>query len=83
MAELKPGWLRLTLGEVVRPSKETCKDPEAAGINRVIGLEHLEPGDLRVRSWGHVTAGTPTVTNPGRTGQRSGGRRKRHAPRRG
>ena len=43
MTELKPGWQRVKFGEVVRLNKETCKDPEAAGIERVIGLENLEP----------------------------------------
>ena len=39
MAELKPGWQRVKFGDVVRLNKETCKDPEAEGIERVIGLD--------------------------------------------
>ena len=75
MAELKPGWRRVKFGEVVRLNKETCKDPAAAGIERVIGLEHLAPGDLRVRSWADVADGT-TFTNRVRPGQVLFGKRR-------
>lgn len=75
MAELKAGWQRVKFGEVVRLNKETCKDPAAAGIERVIGLEHLEPGDLRVRSWADVSDGT-TFTNRVRPGQVLFGKRR-------
>jgi type I restriction enzyme S subunit len=75
MTDLKPGWQRVKFGEVVRLNKETCKDPEAAGINRVIGLEHLEPGDLRVRSWADVADGT-TFSNRVRPGQVLFGKRR-------
>lgn len=75
MAELKPGWQRVKFGDVVRLNKETCKNPEAEGIERVIGLEHLEPGDLRIRSWGDVADGT-TFTNRVRPGQVLFGKRR-------
>jgi type I restriction enzyme S subunit len=75
MGELKPGWRRVKFGEVVRLNKETCKDPAAAGIDRVIGLEHLEPGDLRVRSWADFADGT-TFTNRVRPGQVLFGKRR-------
>ncbi len=75
MTELKPGWQRVKFGEVVRLNKETCKDPLAAGIERVIGLEHLEPSDLRVRSWGEVVDGT-TFTKRVRPGQVLFGKRR-------
>jgi type I restriction enzyme S subunit len=75
MTELKPGWRRVKFGEVVRLNKETCKDPEAAGIERVIGLEHLEPGDLQVRAWSDVADGT-TFTNRVRPGQVLFGKRR-------
>lgn len=61
MGELKPGWRRVKFGEVVRLGKERC-DPVADGVERYIGLEHLEPGDLRVRSWGDVSDGTTFTT---------------------
>lgn len=75
MAKGSATWKRVKFGEVVRLNKETCKDPASAGIERVIGLEHLEPGDLRVRSWGDVAAGT-TFTNRVRPGQVLFGKRR-------
>lgn len=75
MAELKPGWQRVKFGDVVRLNKESCKDPEAEGIERVIGLEHLEPGDLRIRSWADVADGT-TFTKRVRPGQVLFGKRR-------
>jgi type I restriction enzyme S subunit len=75
MTDLKPGWRRVKFGEVVRLNKESCKDPETAGINRVIGLEHLEPSDLRVRSWADVADGT-TFSNRVRPGQVLFGKRR-------
>ena len=65
----------MRFGDVVRLVKETCKDPQGAGIGRVIGLEHLEPGDLRIRSWNDVADGT-TFTTRVRPGQVLFGKRR-------
>lgn len=75
MVDSKAGWTRVKFGEVVRLVKETCKDPVAAGIKRAIGLEHLEAGDLRVRSWNDVADGT-TFTTRVRPGQILFGKRR-------
>lgn len=75
MGELRPGWTRVKFGEVVRLVKQTCKAPLAADIDRVIGLEHLEPGDLRIRSWASVADGT-TFTTRVRPGQVLFGKRR-------
>jgi type I restriction enzyme S subunit len=58
----KATWTRVAFGDVVRLSKARVADPEAAGIERVVGLEHIEPGDLRVRRWGDVADGTTFTT---------------------
>jgi type I restriction enzyme S subunit len=58
----KAGWARVAFGDVVRLSKARVTDPEAAGIERVVGLEHIEPGDLRIRRWGDVADGTTFTT---------------------
>lgn len=58
----KAGWTRVAFGDVVRLSKARVADPEAAGIERVVGLEHIEPGDLRIRRWGDATDGTTFTT---------------------
>lgn len=47
---LKPGLRRVKFGDVVRLSKARCADPLTEGYERFVGLEHLEPGDLRIRS---------------------------------
>ncbi|TYE96065.1 restriction endonuclease subunit S, partial [Escherichia coli] len=47
---LKPGWRWVKFGDVVRLPKTKSKDPLADGFERYVGLEHLEPGDLRIRS---------------------------------
>lgn len=54
---LKPGWRRVKFGDVVRLAKARSADPLADGIERYVGLEHLEPGDLRIRTWGKVADG--------------------------
>lgn len=58
----KAGWTRVAFGDVVRLSKARTADPVAAGIERVVGLEHIEPGDLRIRRWGDVADGTTFTT---------------------
>jgi type I restriction enzyme S subunit len=58
----KAGWTRVAFGDVVRLSKGRVAEPEAAGIERVVGLEHIEPGDLRIRRWGDVADGTTFTT---------------------
>ncbi len=58
----KERWTRVAFGDVVRLSKARVADPEAAGIERVVGLEHIEPGDLRIRRWGEVADGTTFTT---------------------
>jgi type I restriction enzyme S subunit len=58
----RAGWTRVAFGDVVRLAKARVADPEAAGIERVVGLEHIEPGDLRIRRWGEVANGTTFTT---------------------
>ncbi|RZL14989.1 MAG: restriction endonuclease subunit S, partial [Pedobacter sp.] len=36
----------------------TEKDPLANGIERYVGLEHIEPNSLHIKSWGNVADGT-------------------------
>ena len=49
---LKPGWRRVKFGEVVRLSKARSQDPLADGIERYVGLEHLDSESLTIRRWG-------------------------------
>ena len=47
----------------------------AEGVERYVGLEHLTPEDLRIRSWGLVAEGT-TFTNYFKPGQVLFGKRR-------
>jgi type I restriction enzyme S subunit len=66
---------RVAFGDVVRLSKERTSDPDADGFHRYVGLEHIDPGDLRIRRWGDVADGT-TFTNVFRPGQVLFGKRR-------
>jgi type I restriction enzyme S subunit len=67
-------WKRVRFGDVVANCSETC-DPVAAGLDRFVAMEHLEPGSLHVRSWGNVADGT-TFTRRCRPGQVLFGKRR-------
>jgi type I restriction enzyme S subunit len=69
------GWERVAFGDVVRLSQERSTDPEEDGFERYVGLEHIEPRDLKVRRWGNVSDGT-TFTNVFRSGQVLFGKRR-------
>lgn len=72
---LKQGWRRVKFGDVVRLSKARSQDPLADGFERYVGLEHLEPGDLRIRTWGNVADGV-TFTRVFQPGQVLFGKRR-------
>jgi type I restriction enzyme S subunit len=72
---LKPGWHHVKFGDVVQLSKARSQDPLADGVERYVGLEHLEPGDLRIRNWGNVADGV-TFTSVFKPGQVLFGKRR-------
>ena len=54
MTELGPlpeEWRVVRLGEVVSLRRGTV-DPAKAGYRRYVGLEHIQPGNVRLTSWG-------------------------------
>lgn len=65
----------MKFGDVVRLSKARCADPLTEGVERFVGLEHLEPGDLRIRTWGNVADGV-TFTSVFKPGQVLFGKRR-------
>ena len=69
-------WRRVKFGDVMQLSKARCADPLAEGYERHVGLENLEPGDLRIRSCGYVADGA-TFTNVFQPGQVLFGKRPR------
>ena len=72
---LKKGWTKVAFGDVVRLSRERSRDPLSDGFERYIGLEHLDPEDLKIRRWGNVEDGT-TFTSVFRAGQVLFGKRR-------
>src|SRR5439155_4468136 len=68
-------WKPVQFGDVVHNVNETERAPAEAGIERFVGLEHLEPGSLHIRLWGNVADGT-TFTRRCRPGQVLFGKRR-------
>ena len=65
----------VAFGDVIQLSKASSKDPVADGFKRYVGLEHLEPSDLKVRSWGNIADGI-TFTKVFKPGQVLFGKRR-------
>jgi type I restriction enzyme S subunit len=61
--------------DVVSLSTSRLADPAAAGIERFVGLEHITPENLHIRSWGLVADGT-TFTSHFKPGQVLFGKRR-------
>jgi type I restriction enzyme S subunit len=72
---MREGWTRVAFGDVVRLTRERSSDPVADGFIRYVGLEHLDPGNLKIRRWGSTADGT-TFTNVFRPGQVLFGKRR-------
>lgn len=47
----KTGWEKVKFGEVCRMINNTVKNIQSEGITHIVGLEHIEPNDLHIRSW--------------------------------
>lgn len=71
----KSTWRRVAFGDVVTNVNETVRDAVDAGINRVIAMEHMEPGKLQIQRWGSPSDGT-TFTRRVRPGQTLFGKRR-------
>ncbi len=57
---LKPGWTRLAFGDIAISVNDRIDNPADAGVQRYVGLEHLDPDSLVIRRWG--TPGDVTAT---------------------
>lgn len=71
----KSQWKRVSFGDVVANVNRTVKDPAAAGLDRVIAMEHLDPGELKIERWGDTADGT-TFTRRVEPGQTLFGKRR-------
>ena len=65
----------IRFSDLVHLNTDRIADPLAAGIERFVGLEHIEPENLHIRSWGNVADGT-TFTNHFKPGQVLFGKRR-------
>lgn len=68
-------WTRVAFGDVVKNVNVAVRNPEAAGIDRIIAMEHLDPGELRIGRWGNLDEGT-TFTRRVKPGQTLFGKRR-------
>lgn len=71
----RPTWKRVAFGDVVRNLNLTVKDPSAEGIDKVVAMEHLDPGELKISRWGSIEDGT-TFTRRVKPGQTLFGKRR-------
>ncbi|WP_207774420.1 hypothetical protein [Sphingobacterium corticibacter] len=46
----KDNWEKVSLGDVVFEPKETAKDIIAEGFEHIVGLEHIESGDVHLEA---------------------------------
>ncbi len=54
----KKGWNKTTFGEVCKNLNLSEHEPLASGIERYVGLEHIETGNLHIKRFGNVAEGT-------------------------
>ena len=50
-ASLPKGWTHVRFGDVVRNKNLTTKDPEKDGLDRIVGLTHLDSESLPIVRW--------------------------------
>ena len=74
--ELPSGWRMVQFGDVVRDIKESERNPLEAGLDRYIGLEHIEPENLHIKEWGDLTQDDVSFTKRFREGQVLFGKRR-------
>ncbi len=71
----KSTWKPVTFGDVVQEARTTIKDPKGSGIERVVGLEHIETECIHLRSWASIDEAT-TFTKGFKKGHVLFGRRR-------
>jgi len=71
----KSDWTPVKFGDVVFEPKESVKDPAAAGIEHVVGLEHIDSEDIHLRRWATIEEST-TFTKKFSAGDLLFGRRR-------
>ncbi|WP_037077144.1 restriction endonuclease subunit S [Neorhizobium vignae] len=49
------GWTRVRFDEIATQINDRVDNPAEAGVERYVGLEHVDPDSLRIRRWGEPT----------------------------
>ncbi|MDP3397104.1 MAG: hypothetical protein Q8S57_10635, partial [Methanoregula sp.] len=49
------GRTKVTLGDIATNVSENEYKPKDKGLDRCVGLEHLDPGSLKIRRWSPIT----------------------------
>jgi type I restriction enzyme S subunit len=52
---MSTGWAKVRFGDLADSVTDRVDDPATSGVDRYVGLEHLDPGSLRIRRWGQPT----------------------------
>lgn len=71
----KTEWKKVKFGDVCRLINHSSRNPKTEGFQHVVGLEHIEPDNLHIRSYGSTEDET-TFTRIFRKGQVLFGRRR-------
>lgn len=71
----KTNWTPVYLGDVVEESREVVRDPVKEGIEKVVGLEHIDSESIHLRRWETLEHST-TFTKKFVKGQVLFGRRR-------
>ena len=70
------GWRIVKFGDVAQEVKASTNDPLDEGIERYIGLEHIDPESLRLVRYGLIAEDNPTFTKKFSVGDILFGRRR-------
>ena len=70
------GWRIVKFGDVAQEVKASTKEPLGEGIERYIGLEHIDPESLRLARYGLIAEDNPTFTKKFSAGDILFGRRR-------
>ena len=68
-------WKTYKFGDIALNLKTIVKYPLSEGFERYVGLEHVMPGNIHIKSWGKISDGT-TFTRVFRKGQVLFGKRR-------
>lgn len=65
----KSNWVKVKFGDVVENTNRTIKNPIQAGLDKFIGLEHLDSGELKIKRFGNTADGVTftKLVSPGQT----------------